>query len=150
MVRRLSDAWRDLRHAVKGLAKAPSFTLTAVGTLGLAIGASAAIFTLVDAVLLEPLPYPDADRLVVLRGSAPGTDVGRKASPPSSTSSSRRTRICSKTSPRTTQFTSTLRTDERVEPRSDVESVAVAVRDARRSTAARPTCRRRRTATWRS
>ena len=45
MAATLGDALRDLRHAVKSLAKVPSFTLTAVGTLGLAIGASAAIFT---------------------------------------------------------------------------------------------------------
>ena len=62
--------------ALRALRKAPAFTLTAVGTLGLAIGASAAIFTLVDAILLTPLPYPDPDRLVMLRGSAPGTDIG--------------------------------------------------------------------------
>lgn len=52
--------------------------MTAVGTLGLAIGASAAIFTLVDTVLLDSLPYPDADRLVFLQGSAPGTDLGEQ------------------------------------------------------------------------
>lgn len=62
-------------QALRALRRAPAFTLTAVGTLGLAIGASAAIFTLVDTVLLDPLPYPDADRLVVLQGAAPGTDL---------------------------------------------------------------------------
>jgi predicted permease len=67
---------RGIGLALRALRKAPAFTLTAVGTLGLAIGASAAIFTLVDAILLEPLPYPDPDRLVMLQGSAPGTDVG--------------------------------------------------------------------------
>jgi predicted permease len=64
------------RLALRALRKAPAFTLTAIGTLGLAIGASAAIFTLVDSILLTPLPYSDPDRLVMLRGSAPGTDVG--------------------------------------------------------------------------
>lgn len=54
------------------------FTLTAVGTLGLAVGASAAIFTLVDSVLLNPLPYGETDRLVVIKGSAPGTDLGEE------------------------------------------------------------------------
>ena len=67
-----------MNQALRALRKAPAFTLTAVGTLGLAIGASAAIFTLVDAVLLAPLPYPDPDRLVMLQGSAPGTDVGEQ------------------------------------------------------------------------
>jgi hypothetical protein len=70
----VNDALREIRRALRTLAKAPSFALIAVGTLGLAIGASAAIFTLVDTVLLDPLPYRDADRLVVLQGSAPGTD----------------------------------------------------------------------------
>ena len=65
-----------MNQALRALRKAPAFTLTAVGTLGLAIGASAAIFTLVDAVLLEPLPYPEPERLMILQGSAPGTDVG--------------------------------------------------------------------------
>src|SRR5688572_32975842 len=66
----------EVGSALRALRKTPAFTLTAVGTLGLAIGASAAIFTLVDAILLTPLPYPDPDRLVMLRGSAPGTDAG--------------------------------------------------------------------------
>jgi hypothetical protein len=65
-----------MNQALRALRKAPAFTLTAVGTLGLAIGASAAIFTLIDATLLEPLPYRDPDRLVMFQGSAPGTDVG--------------------------------------------------------------------------
>jgi putative ABC transport system permease protein len=66
----------EVRLALRALRKAPAFTLTAIGTLGLAIGASAAIFTLVNAILLTPLPYADPDRLVMLRGSAPGTDIG--------------------------------------------------------------------------
>lgn len=72
----MNDALSEFRQALRALAKGPAFILTAVGTLGLAIGANAAIFTLVDTVLLDPLPYPDADRLVVLKGSAPGTDLG--------------------------------------------------------------------------
>jgi putative ABC transport system permease protein len=67
-----------MNQALRALRKAPAFTLTAIGTLGLAIGASAAIFTLIDATLLEPLPYRDPDRLVMLQGSAPGTDVGEE------------------------------------------------------------------------
>ena len=72
----MTDAMSEVRLALRALRKAPAFALTAVGTLGLAIGASAAIFTLVDAILLTPLPYPDPDRLVMLRGSALGTDAG--------------------------------------------------------------------------
>jgi predicted permease len=54
---------RDLRHAARLLAKAPAFTLAAVLTLGLCIGANTAIFSVVDAALLRPLPYPHPDRL---------------------------------------------------------------------------------------
>ena len=53
------QAWRSLRHA-------PAYTLTAVCTLALGIGANTAIFSVVDGVLFKPLPYPDADALVAV------------------------------------------------------------------------------------
>jgi putative ABC transport system permease protein len=69
------DRWiRDLGHAARSLARARGFTLVVVATLALAIGASVAIFSVVHAVLLEPLPFPDAGRLVHISGTAPGTD----------------------------------------------------------------------------
>ena len=64
----------DVRHAARSLVRAPGFTLIVVATLALAIGANAAIFSLVKVVLLEPLPFPHADRLVHIGGTAPGTD----------------------------------------------------------------------------
>src|SRR5262245_139654 len=57
---------RSLRHAARSLGRAPGFALTVVATLALGIGANTAVFSALDAVLLRPLPFPDADRLVRL------------------------------------------------------------------------------------
>ena len=69
------EGWtKDLAHAARALRRAPGFTVVTVVTLGLAIGVNTGVFSVVDAVLLNPLPYPDADRLVYISGSAPGSD----------------------------------------------------------------------------
>src|SRR5437899_5822098 len=65
----------NLRLALRGLIKNPAFSAVAIITLALGIGANTAIFSIVNAVLLRPLPYPDADRIMVLNeSSAPGQD----------------------------------------------------------------------------
>jgi putative ABC transport system permease protein len=65
----------DFRHAWRGLLRTPGFLVTSVATLALAIGPVAGMFAVVNTVLLKPLPFPNADRLVVLSGTAPGSDL---------------------------------------------------------------------------
>jgi putative ABC transport system permease protein len=71
----------DIRHAWRALLRTPGFLATAVGTLALAIGAVTGMFSVVNTVILEPLPFPDSDRLVVLSGTAPGSDLPERFGP---------------------------------------------------------------------
>jgi putative ABC transport system permease protein len=74
----LEDALSDARYALRWLGRVRGFTVVAVLTLGLGIGATTAIFTVVNAVLLRPLPYADADELAIIYGRNPergGTNV---------------------------------------------------------------------------
>jgi predicted permease len=71
----LENIGRDLRHAWRSLLRTPGFLVAAVVTLSLAIGAVAGMFSVVNAVMLQPLPFPRPDQLVFLRGTAPGSDL---------------------------------------------------------------------------
>ncbi len=62
---------QDIRFASRHLLKSPGFSIVAVLTLTLAIGANTTIFSAVDALLLHPLPYPDPDRLMVVTENLP-------------------------------------------------------------------------------
>jgi hypothetical protein len=65
----------DIRHALRGFAKSPGFTVTALVSIAIGIGANAALFTVANAVLLRPLPYRNADRLVILWNRSPGLNI---------------------------------------------------------------------------
>src|SRR5689334_23530624 len=63
----MESVLKDLRYAFRGVLKRPAFTAIAVVTLGLGIGASTAIFSVVNSVMLRRLPYPNADRMVAIQ-----------------------------------------------------------------------------------
>ncbi len=69
-----SSRGRELRFALRSLARAPAFTLGVLSTLALGLGATTAVFTVLDAVVLRPLPYPRADELVRLESAVPGLE----------------------------------------------------------------------------
>lgn len=71
---------RDLRYAARLLRNAPAFTLTAVLTIALCVGANLTIFAVIDAILVRPLPFPEADRLVTLFNTYPKAGVERDGS----------------------------------------------------------------------
>ena len=71
----LETVFNDIRYAVRSLRRTPGFTFAALLTLALAIGANATIFAVVNRVVLNPLPYPDSDRLIQLEHAVPRINV---------------------------------------------------------------------------
>ena len=72
----------DFRFAFRQLFKSPAFTIVALVTLGLGIASSTAIFSVVDAVLLHPLPYPDSERIVTVSQSVRSTGISTQDASP--------------------------------------------------------------------
>jgi putative ABC transport system permease protein len=78
----MGKSWGDLRYSFRILARNPGFSAVAILTLALGIGANTAIFSVVNSILFRPLPFPDADRLVVLCEENPAVAGFCIASPP--------------------------------------------------------------------
>ena len=72
-----SDIGQDARYAIRSLRRSPGFAVVAMVTLALGIGATTAIYSVVDTILLQPLPYTDSDRLVRVFENVPFVDAGR-------------------------------------------------------------------------
>src|SRR5580704_13949273 len=68
---------QDIRYGFRGLAKSPGFTAVALLSLAIGIGANTAIFSIVNTLLLRPLPYKDAGRLVILWNRSPGLGISQ-------------------------------------------------------------------------
>ncbi len=112
----LQEWARDLRQAGRALRRTPGFTAVTVGALGLAIGANAGMFSVVNTVLIHPLPYAQVDRLVHIAGSAPGSQLSREfgVGPEFFLQYKERSRLLEDISTYNS-FTATIRVDDRVE-----------------------------------
>jgi putative ABC transport system permease protein len=80
-IRVVEDVTRDVRHGARALWRSPGFSLAVILTLALGIGGNTTVFTVVDQLLLRPLPYPDGDQLVMVEESTGGLNSRADVSP---------------------------------------------------------------------
>src|SRR5262249_23789132 len=80
-MRLAADVVRDLRHGARGLWRTPGFSLAVILTLALGIGGNTAVFSVVDQLLLRPLPYPDGEQLAMVEESTGGLNSRADVSP---------------------------------------------------------------------
>jgi hypothetical protein len=80
-MRLAEDVTRDVIHGARGLWRSPGFSLAVIMTLALGIGGNTAVFSVVDQLLLRPLPYPDGDQLVIVEESTAGLNSRADVSP---------------------------------------------------------------------
>src|SRR2546427_6614479 len=78
----IEDSLRDVRHGFRMLRRSPGFTAAALPTFALGIGATSAVFSVVRTVVLEPLPYPDPDRILAGWGTKPRGPPPHVIAPP--------------------------------------------------------------------
>ena len=105
----------DLRQAFRLLLKSPGFTSLVVAVLAIGIGATTVIFSIVDGVLLKPLPFPDADRLIAIQSVTHGDEDGSASVPDVTDLRAARTQVkLGKSSVNTVEVLSGLRVGDRV------------------------------------
>jgi predicted permease len=78
----LETSWRDIRFGVRSILRTRGVTLAVIATLGIGIGANTTVFSIINGILIKPLPFPDSDRLINVAHAAPGVNIDDLGSAP--------------------------------------------------------------------